>query len=342
MPDSPMPGGMLGHIRFDSPLTGASEFFNNGSAPPNIASEAVLKKVVNGHTSTGVAFNEYLDGGVVDVGRGAIRYMSVVSSGGALKGRQLYSLDKEYDWRIESDMVLDPGFPEGLIIPQGLVISTGLVSLAPSLQTTRGIGGGVDRAGSLFPGDLLLGRLGDYDFDGYLDGVIVGSANVPIDHLFSPGCPVAQSRRFASDIAVSAYDAAFLTLTSLHNLAKVWERGCTGARSKDACANAPRGASATFLGDIGERLRGASRHLAQADAAGGNLASARSRISELSGQWRHFPLPKVSEALSNPSAHLRQFLATLFDDSGHISAELEPHSSFAHTLPGSRSHANSS
>jgi len=335
MPDSPMPGGVLEHIQFEAALHGSTEFFNNGSAPPNIASEGALKKPLEGRTSTGVAFNEYLDGGAVDVGGGAIRYLSVVIEGGLLAGRQLYYLDQAHDWRIESNMVLDPGFPEGLIAPQDLVITTGLVRLPSSLQTKQGMLGGVDRAGSLRVGAPLIGRLGDFDADGYLDGAVVGVANVPLGHLFSPGCPVAQSRMFTSDIPISPYDAAFLTLASLHNFAQVWGLVVDHDISDEWLrTNRTSGAIATFFPDIAARLdtaRRLLRRVSEKEEQGDSARSAAARLSDLLKLWSDAKLSSATlvEAPAH-SAPARRAIETLFGEAARISSDLARRSG----LPG--------
>lgn len=223
MPDSPMPEGHIGYIKFNKPLFGETAYFNNGVDKPNIQARPKFTSIKNGLLSNGMPFNEHMDGGVVDVGMGAISLLTLVSHKGPNKGSQFYQLDKNANWNIRSDLALDPGFPEGLLIINNMKITTGLVWTPVSLQTQHNIPGGIDFAGSLPAGAPVIGRLGDYDMDGYLDGIIVGQSNIPIDHLFTPGAPVVQSRSFISDIPISNIDSAFLMLASILNYKTIWE-----------------------------------------------------------------------------------------------------------------------
>ena len=68
----------------------------------------------------------------------------------------------------------------------------------------------------------MIGKLGDQDNDGFLDGTLVGQSVIPIDHLFSPGAPAAQLRTFSSNIPVNSHDAMLLYLTGIQNFNEVW------------------------------------------------------------------------------------------------------------------------
>ena len=73
-------------------------------------------------------YNEYMDGGVVDVGMGALSLLTVVSHSGPNEGRQTYQLDENMNWNIKADLALDPGFPQGVLTINDIKITTGLIS----------------------------------------------------------------------------------------------------------------------------------------------------------------------------------------------------------------------
>jgi hypothetical protein len=223
LPDSSCPTGLLSHIQFRTPLTGETAFFNNGAAPPNVPGDQEIDNVVDGRLSDGSPFNEHVWGGIAEVGGGAIRLMTVVTGNGPNQGREIYRLDPDFHLEITVDLAMDPGFPEGIIVRENLRISTGVLRVPLSLQTAQGVPGGQDRAGSLPSKVPILGRLGDFDQDGFLDGTIAGAANVPLGHMFSPGAPVLLERRFVSDIPASPLDAALLTVASASSHAEVWK-----------------------------------------------------------------------------------------------------------------------
>lgn len=174
----------------------------------------------DGLMSNGHPFDEYVDGGVAEVGRGAMRFLTVVALDGPNHGEAIYRLGDGYNWHITVDLALDPGFPEGSIVSENLHITTGILWVPNALQTEKGMSGGTDRADSLPSGVPVLGRLGDYDMDGYLDGALIGVSNVPPPHMFLRGAPVVQVRHFLSDIPIAPLDAALLTVTSVQ---KYWE-----------------------------------------------------------------------------------------------------------------------
>jgi len=218
MQDVDMPMGYAIINSLDEAYNGVTRFTNNGADKPGIDWAPFSPLSKSGLLSNGIEYNENLDGGVVDVGNGALKLLVVVTRDGPLNGEQLYRINKTCEWEIKTDLALDPGFAEGIIFAKELAITTGVVDLPLSIQTQRSIPGGVNAAGSLISGEPIFGRFGDYDMDGKLDGAFVGVANIPIDHMFYPGSPVAQKRFFESDIAISRELAAYVTLASLPNL----------------------------------------------------------------------------------------------------------------------------
>lgn len=280
LPDSPLPTGLLGHIHFNRFLTGETAFFNNGEAPPN-APEPGLNGKNDGRLSDGTPFNEHVWGGIAEVGRGAMRFMVVVASNGPNRGTEKYTLEDDLNWRINTDLALDPGFPEGIVVSKDIRISSGVVWVPRSLQSERGIEGGQDRAGSLPSGVAVVGRLGDYDGDGFLDGSIVGGSNVPLTNILVPGAPVVQRRNFVSDIPVKPLEAATLTLGSIANFEAVWAAADDAARSAEARAWL-RAHRIDYLTDVAGRWAAAGKLLATVSSGRGAVDEARAAVAEQS------------------------------------------------------------
>jgi len=224
MPDAQMPKGVINPVIFEDFLSGVTPYFNNGSESPNLKSRDKFPSLEKAMLSDGSLLNENMDGGVVDIGMGAMSLLNVVAAKGPNKGQQQYQLDSGLNWNITTDLALDPGFPQGLLIINNLNITTSLIWVPTSLQTQQGIPGGADVAGSLTSGTPLVGELGDKNNDGYLDGRVVGQASIPLQHIFSPGAPAVQSRYFYSDIPIQPIDAALLTLAGVDNYRLIWQQ----------------------------------------------------------------------------------------------------------------------
>ncbi|KOR31479.1 hypothetical protein TI04_00560 [Achromatium sp. WMS2] len=216
---TPFHGGKFTHVQLNEQLFGNISFFNNGIAEPNIPGELeIFGSFRGGLLSNGLPFNEHLHGGIIIIGQGALRMLAVVASGGASKGGESYHLDEQLNWRWQTDMALDPGFPEGLVISRNLHISTGVLWVPASLQTIAGHPGGFDYADSLPTGAPVYGRIGDNDEDGFLDATMVGVSRVPLNFLFVPGAPIVMLRSIVTDIPISVRASSILELASIYNL----------------------------------------------------------------------------------------------------------------------------
>lgn len=218
MADTAVPPGVVSHLNLSVTLEGTIEQFNNGAESPNLESEARVQPPADGLLSNGRPFNEHTNGGIIEVGRGAMRFLAVTVGDGPSKGVTHSFLDSDFNWHMVVDFALDPGFPEGVIVIDRLDITTGIVKVTPSLQSVGKMPGGTDRAGSLNAGTEIVGRAGDYNADGLLDGVFVGVTNIPLQHIFLPGAPAALERTFDTDIPIAPADAAVLAIASARNL----------------------------------------------------------------------------------------------------------------------------
>ncbi|HEY6911940.1 MAG TPA: hypothetical protein VI356_21360 [Myxococcales bacterium] len=203
VPDAVLPDGRITHVQFDpKALKGQVEFANDGSARERFSDNRT--KV-----------NRNIDAGLITLGdkKSTVRLAAV--AGGPNHGRELYGFDGKGDfiWRV--DLALDPGFEQGIIRMNDFVLSTAIVKVAPSLQTQQRQPGGYDQAGTLSSGSYLPGRVGDFDDDGFLDGVLVAGPNVPLGSDMLPGAPVGLRRGFSSDIRIAPGLAAELTLAGV-------------------------------------------------------------------------------------------------------------------------------
>jgi hypothetical protein len=219
MPATPLAGGKFTYVKVNASLEGNLTFFNNGVAEPNIPGEKeIFGSFRGGLLSNGVPFNEHLHGGIVTIGQGAMRMLAVVASDGDNKGGETYRVDERLNWRLKTDMALDPGFPEGLVISRNIDITSGVLWVPPSLQTEANTPGGFDKADYLPSGGPIVGSLGDADEDGFLDGRIVGSGRTPLKFLFVPGAPLIMSRTIVTDIPVKPRVSGILELAGVANL----------------------------------------------------------------------------------------------------------------------------
>jgi len=118
---------------------------------------------------------------------------------------------------------------------------------------------GDDRAGSLPSGTVIIGRLGDFDQDGFLDGVLVSANHVPSGG-FPGGAPMASIRPFFTDIPIAPETAGFLTVNGIiQNFPEV---------VRPALAAGDVVTARRHLEDVVERLEVVQRNLARALAAG--------------------------------------------------------------------------
>ena len=93
--------------------------------------------------------------------------------------------------------------------------TTGIAQVPLSLNTQNDEDNGQDNAGPLPSGHKLVGRMGDFDNDGFLDGILVLAANAPLDLVVARGNPIAQIRPWTSDIPIDPISASVLTLNGV-------------------------------------------------------------------------------------------------------------------------------
>ena len=273
MPATPITGGRFTHVSVNAGLAGDLTFFNNGTAEPNIPGEKeIFGDFKGGFLSNGVPFNEHLHGSVLSIGQGALRMLAVVASDGPNKGGETYRVDERLNWRLRTDMALDPGFPEGLVVSRNIDITSGVLWVPPSLQSEAGTPGGFDHADYLPSKGPVIGSLGDADEDGFLDGRIVGAGRTPLKYLFAPGSPLVMSRTIVTDIPIKPHVSGILELASIANLNLVLNPPPDAAPTGPATDAYYARMLPEWAEDFAARAKRASARLKKANAAEAALA----------------------------------------------------------------------
>lgn len=200
-------------IVLTGPLSGEIPFFNNGAQAPNVIAEILQGGVVDGYTSNGVAINENIDTGLFlvmsDAQTGESARMMVVG----VAPEQMRP-DAKGNLTFNPQVIADPGSPE-LAVPFSVMFTTGAAQVPLSLKTQQGLPGGHDQAGPFPSGRILIGRIGDFDQDGFLDGELVLAGNPPLELIVARGDPIAQRRPWTLDVPVAPPLAALVTLNGV-------------------------------------------------------------------------------------------------------------------------------
>lgn len=254
LPDQRLVPGALRELRLARPLTGTIPQFNNGPAEPNLPGEAAVGKTPTALFSDGTPVNESIDVGHVLLMNGKLKLFLAALAGGPNRGDVHFYLDRFWNWTIQDDIGIDPGFAEGVIKFDDFTFSTSPRLLPLSTQTQGKEPAGVDRAGSLASGDIVPGLLGDDDGDGKLDGTFNAIGSFPLGAVFLPGAPFAQTRVFTTDIDVSAEAAGLLTLAN----------AVSHLRALDA-ARVPPGTADGMEKSAQDRYRRAAAHFGKAE-----------------------------------------------------------------------------
>lgn len=239
-PDAALPDGKLVNIRFDrARMEGVCEFKNDDSPAGRFS---------DGRTR----INQNIDAGLIKLGDGRETVRLAAVDGGPNQGHEYYYLDDHYNlvWRV--DLALDPGFDQGIIRVDNFHLTTGVVQIPPSMQSQRREPGGYDQAGSLKSGRYLAGRVGDFDGDGRLDGVLVAAPNVPMEAGLLPGAPVGNQRGFETDVELPAHLAAELALRGIKNFQ---------APLQETVARPDLVEFRRLIEDVGQRLHAARRNM---------------------------------------------------------------------------------
>lgn len=217
MPDQPLEPGRLNDLRLDHALSGVIPPNNNGGEEPNAPGELRQGLVIDGKFSDGTLVQESVDVGYVELLNGQFKLFLAAIQSGKNEGVVEFFLDRSWHWTIHDDIGIDPGFAVGVIKFEDFTFSTSPRVLPYSWQTEKGVPGAMDRAGSLASNDVVPGRIGDADFDGFVDGTFNAVGRFPLTSIILPGAPFGQIRHFVSDVPIRPEQAAFLALANKLN-----------------------------------------------------------------------------------------------------------------------------
>ncbi len=207
--------GTLFNFVVTGAISGSIPFFNNGGKEPNTLAETLHTGPVDGKLSDGTLINENVNaafvlsvqepqtGEMVELMVGSVSEETVESDD---RGNLTFKLDAGFD----------PGLPE-YVVKMPVQFTTGAVALPDSEKTTRGIKGGKDFAGPFPSGTVTIGRLGDADQDGFLDGTFVLADKTPFELIIAEGDPVVIVRPFKSDIPVNPKQSGYYELSGVVN-----------------------------------------------------------------------------------------------------------------------------
>jgi hypothetical protein len=237
MPDQKLARGHVHNMQFDRFMHALVPGANNGGEPPNVTGEALQGTTVDGKMSDGTLINENIDMGNALLLQGRFNLLLGAVYGGPHRGDSTFALDKDLNWTIEDDIAIDPGFAEGIIKINDFKFTSGPAFVPTSVQTQRNYPGGVDMVGSLRSRDVMTGRVGDDDLDGFADGIFLALGNFPLDSILLPGAPFVQTIQVASDYPLHALDAAMLSLAAARNHLKFLQQHRAEPLSKDSVKN---------------------------------------------------------------------------------------------------------
>ncbi len=201
------------NIVLTGPLTGEIPFFNNGAEAPNVIAEVLQGGVVDGHTSSGVPINENIDTGLflrfADVETGESARLMVVG----IEPEHMVP-DAKGNLTFDPHVIADPGVA-AQAVEFDVMFTSGAAEIPLSLKTQQGQPGGHDQAGRFPSGRIIIGRIGDFDQDGFLDGELVQAVNSPLELIVARGDPIAQRRPWTLDVPVPPPAAALFTVNGI-------------------------------------------------------------------------------------------------------------------------------
>lgn len=172
-------------------------FSNNGPQEPNTCGEREFRGEVDGRFSNGLKINENADMCVATIA--GTKLLIGVVEGGPYEGLQYNITTSQGDIVMTMDLALDLGIGERGVITIPFYGTSGEVIVPKSLQSVGG-GKGVDQAGIYKSGDVLKGKVGDFNDNGLIDGTLVATGNLPLSSPIYPGQPFAMVRQFETDI----------------------------------------------------------------------------------------------------------------------------------------------
>ena len=223
-PDQSLDVAWIRQLEFESFLNGIVEGSNNLGDEPNVSGEALQGKTIDGMLSDETLINENIDMGNVVIMNGQFNLLLAAIYSDANQGNTYFYTDDDLNWWIKDDIGIDPGFAAGIVKIENFTFSTSPRIIPNSIQKDKGYPGGTEKIGSTNSGRVAIGRLGDDNQDGFLDGTFNAIGQFPMKAIFLPGAPFVQSFGFKSDIDVNSMEAALLTIANARSYLKLLEK----------------------------------------------------------------------------------------------------------------------
>ena len=220
-PDQVLDVAWIRELEFNEFLNGVVKGSNNLGDEPNVSGEALQGKDIDGMLSDNTLINENIDMGNVVIMNGQFNLLLAAIYSDANNGDTFFYTDEDLNWWIKDDIGIDPGFAAGIVKIENFTFSTSPRIIPYSIQTEKGYPGGTDVIGSTNSGRVALGRLGDDNQDGFLDGTFNAIGQFPMKAIFLPGAPFVQSFGFKSDIDINSIEAALLTIANARSYLKL-------------------------------------------------------------------------------------------------------------------------
>jgi len=210
-------GDQLRNLYFVGSLEAVVPFFNNGPLAPNVAGEVEFGDVDGLLSDQSTKINENVDAAfslLLNDTQGEYGVLVAVVDGGPLEGNELLKPDINGNLTANIEIAWDSNsrYP---LIRDHKTFTTGAVFIPKSMKTYLGRPGGKDHAGPYPSGSALIGRLGDFDLDGYLDGTFVTSSNTPMALPGAEGDPDLLIRTWVSDIPIGPLEATYANVNGI-------------------------------------------------------------------------------------------------------------------------------
>lgn len=212
-------GDKLNNVVFTGPLNAVVPFFNNAELEPNVQGERDFGDV-DGLLSDGkTKINENVDAAFTlhlfdAINSEVVDVMVAVVDGGPLSGNEIIKPDLMGNMTANIEIAWDYGQPDK-IIRDHRTFTTGIAVVPQSLKSQIGMSGGQDQAGDFPAGTPIIGRFGDFDQNGLLDGTFVAAGNTPLELPGGDGNPDLLLRKWVSDIPVPAESACFAEVNGI-------------------------------------------------------------------------------------------------------------------------------
>jgi hypothetical protein len=191
---------IIRNMLFTTNVDFITPFKNNAALGDTICALRETQSADHSHLSDGTQVNDNVD--TCSAVIAGTKMAVAIVNGGPFQGEQkTVTTLKDGNVIMTMDIALDLGIGPKGVIRLPFFGTTGSVTIPKSMQTQMG-GKGTDQAGKYPSGTVLTGRIGDFNGDGWIDGVLVATGVMPLDSPLYPGQPYALYRSFETNIPI--------------------------------------------------------------------------------------------------------------------------------------------